>query len=1130
MEKYQEWGFLSPKIRRIMKLTLAFTLLCIIHISANTYAQTTQVSVDVKNGTFYDVVKQVEKQSEYLFFYNSKDIPNDLPFSLQKTKSNITVILDYLVEKYDLSYKIDDRQIFLTKNAVIQQQQGKRITGIVKEPNGEPIIGANVMEKGTTNGTITDVDGKFSLEVFSDNATVIISYIGYLSNAVSIKGQSVFNITLKEDSQSLEEVVVVGYGTQKKATLTGAVSNIGNEELIKTRSENVKNMISGKIPGVRVVQKSGEPGSYNTDMQIRGMGAPLVIIDGVPRSNMDRLDPNEIESFSVLKDASAAIYGVKAANGVVIITTKRGKTPKLTLDYNGSVGWQQASNIPETLNAAQWMELTNENAINQGRSLMFTQEDIDQYRMGLKPETKWSDVGFDKIAPQTQHSISAQGKSDKIDYFMNFGYMKQDGFYSSGDLNYERYNVRTNINGQITKNLKVEMQLNGMMGTKNEPIMDAWEVYKAAWMHIPTLPVYANNNPAYLQQLPGAYHPIALTTADISGARKNHQKLFQSTFTLDYAVPFIKGLNVGAMYSYDYDSSDNRYSRKEYALYEYDAVADSYQPFKAYSPSRINRSYYKDEKTLLQLKLNYERTFKEIHNLKVLFLYEETTHKTDNFAAQRDLPMDAVDEIFAGATDNQQATMNTDPKVFFDMANKAFVGRINYDFKSKYLAEFSFRYDGSSKFAKGSQWGFFPSFLGAWRISEEDFFKNCEALSFINNLKVRGTYGVLGDDNASTYQFLSGYTYPSGGYLFNNSFISGLGFRGMANSNITWFEAHTADLGLDVDMWNGLLSFQGDIFRRYRKNLLATRSLSVPGTLGAALPQENLNSDLIRGFEIGLSHTNSIGDFRYTISGNISYFRAMNKYIERAESNNSYRNWRDNYNDRYGDFYWGYEFVDYFHNMGDIWSAPVQDNKGNSILRPGDYQYIDWNEDGIIDGNDERPIDLKGDPRINFGFTLAGSYKGFDVNLLFQGAAKGTVINQVQMERPLTWDRGGLSMFMDRWHTAEMGTDTKDPNTEWIPGYYPSTNNGGETTNYWTSSRSIQNVNYLRLKSAEIGYTFPQTWMQKVGIQNLRLYFNAYNLFTLTGLKYIDPEHPSDSYSCLYPITKTYNVGMNITF
>jgi len=384
----------------------------------------------------------------------------------------------------------------ITEKLLLSQQAKVTVTGTVKDAQG-PVIGANVVEKGTTNGTVTDMEGRFSLQV-SPGAVLTVSYIGYIEQSIPVNGKNSFMIQLKEDSQALDEVVVVGYGTQKKATLTGAVSNIGGEELVKTRNENVKNMLSGKIPGVRVVQKSGEPGSYNSDLQIRGMGAPLIIIDGVPRSNMDRLDPNEIESFSVLKDASAAIYGVKAANGVIIITTKRGKTSKLTLDYNGSVGWQQASNIPETLNAAEWMELTNENSINKGGSLMFSAEEIDAYRKGLKPETKWSDVGFDKIAPQTQHSISAQGKSEKIDYFMNFGYLKQDGFYSSGDLNYDRYNVRTNINGQITKNLKVGMQLNAMMGTKNEPIMDAWEVYKAAWMHIPTLPVYANNNPAYL--------------------------------------------------------------------------------------------------------------------------------------------------------------------------------------------------------------------------------------------------------------------------------------------------------------------------------------------------------------------------------------------------------------------------------------------------------------------------------------------------------------------------------------------------------------------------------------------------------------------------------------------------------
>lgn len=1114
-----------------MKLSLVFTLLCIMHISANTYAQTTQVSVNVENGTFYDVVKQIEKQSEYLFFYNSREIPNDLPISLKETKSNITVVLDYLAKKHDLSYKINDRHIFLTKGTVTQQ--GKRITGIVKEVNGEPVIGANVIEKGTTNGVITDMEGKFILTV-SDKAVIQISYIGYIEQEVTIGNRSDLSVLLKEDSQNLEEVVVVGYGTQKKATLTGAVSNIGNEELVKTRNENVKNMISGKIAGVRVVQKSGEPGSYNTDMQIRGMGAPLVIIDGVPRSNMDRLDPNEIESFTVLKDASAAIYGVKAANGVVIITTKRGTTSKLTLDYSGSVGWQQATNMPETLGAADWMELTNENSINKGGALMFSAEDIAAYRNGSKPETRWSDVGFDKIAPQTQHSISAQGKSEKIDYFMNFGYLKQDGFWSSGDLNYERFNIRTNVNGQITKNLSVGMQLNAMMGTKNEPIMNAWEVYKAAWMQVPTLPVYANDNPAYLQQLPGAYHPLAITDADMSGYRKNQQQLFQGTFTLDYMVPFIQGLKAGAMYSYDYDNSDNRLSRKEYTLYEYDGAADSYQPYKAYSPSLIQRSYGKVEKTLLQLRLNYERTFNEKHTLKVLALYEENTSRSDNFAAQRDLPMDAVDEIFAGGSVNQQATMNTDPKVLFDFANKAFVGRINYDYKSKYLAEFSFRYDGSSKFAKGSQWGFFPAFLAAWRISEESFFKSTEALSFVNNVKLRATYGILGDDDASTYQFLSGYTYPNSGSMFGSSFISGLGFRGMANPNITWFEARTADIGLDMDMWNGLLSFQGDIFRRDRKNLLATRALSVPGTLGAALPQENLNGDLTRGFDIALSHTNTIGDFRYTVSANLSYFRTMQKHIERSESNNSYRNWRDNYNDRYNDFYWGYDYVDYFRNMDQIWSAPIQDAKGNSILRPGDYVYEDWNEDGVIDENDQRPIDLKGDPRFQYGITLAGMYKGFDLNLLFQGSASGTVINVQQLERPLWWDRSGLSMFTDRWHTAQMGDDPKDPNTEWIPGHFPSTNNGGETTNYWISRRSIQNTNYIRLKSVEFGYTFPQQWIQKAGIQNLRLYFNAYNLFTLTGLKYVDPENPGDkdagTWGSIYPITRTYNMGVNVTF
>lgn len=1136
-KKYLSWFFCGEKSTgqtffRAIKLTSlsAFALVSCLQ-AANAASQNVQISINKQNVVLESVLNDIEQQTDYLFVYNQNINVNQI-VSVSLENTQLKEVLDNIFKGTDVTYSINGSYIILSskKNVketheVLEQQQTRKITGVVRDEKGEPIIGANVVVKGSTNGTITDIDGNFVIEA-SDKAILEISYIGYLPKTVSASSASV--VVLKEDTQKLDEVVVVGYGVQKKASLTGAISNLASDELMKTRNENVKNMITGKVAGVRVVQKSGEPGSYNSDMQIRGMGAPLVIIDGVPRDDMDRMDPNEIESFTVLKDASAAIYGVRAANGVILITTKRGKGSKLTLDYTGSVGWQQASGLPETLNAVDWMEVTNENSINKGGRLLYSEEEINAYRTGEKTGTIWSNVGFDKTAPQTQHSISAQGSSEKMDFFINFGYMKQDGFWSSGDLNYDRYNVRANVNGEILKGLKVGMMLSGMMDTKNQPYMDSWEVYKAAWMQIPTLPVYANDNPAYLGNLPGAYNPLAVTDADISGYRIKNQKLFQGTFNASYDIPFVKGLKASALYSYDYKNWEDKNFRKEYSLYDYNEKTGVYVATKANSPSQVYRSYLKEEKTLLQLKLNYDRVFNEVHNLNVLALYEESTQSRDNFSAQRDLPMDAVDELFAGSKTNQQAGMGTGD--LYKYTNKAFVGRINYDFQSKYLAEFSIRYDGSSKFAAGSRWGAFPAGSVGWRFSEESFFKNVEALSFVNNAKLRASYGVLGDDRASSYQFLSGYNYPSGGAVFGSEWINGLGFRGMPNPYITWYKANTLDVGLDLDLWDGLLSFQGDIFRRDRSNLLATRAMSLPGTLGANLPQENLNGDLTKGFEIALSHRNQIGDFRYSVMGNLSYSRTRNKYVEQSAKNNSYRNWRDNYADRYNDFWWGQEFIGYYENMYQIWEAPIHnDSKGNSILRPGDYAYEDWNEDGVIDSLDERPIRKGGFPRLLYGLTLSGEYKGFDLNILFQGGAEGAVIYPEQLQRPLSWDRGGLSMFVDRWHTVVPGADPKDPNTEWIPGHYPSTNTG-ESTNYWNSSRSMENASYLRLKNLEIGYTLPQSVLTKIGIQNVRFFMNAYNLLTFTSLKYCDPEHPDDSYGYLYPVTKSYNVGLNLTF
>lgn len=1006
-------------------------------------------------------------------------------------------------------------------NSANIQQNPIVATGLVKDVKGEPLVGVLVKEKGTSNATTTDINGNYRLSV-SSNAKLVFNYLGHVPVEISA-GSEPQTIALVNSVSDLDEVVVVGYGSQKKVTLTGAVVAISGDEILTTKNENVENMITGKIPGVIVVQKSGEPGSYNSKFQIRGMGNPLYIIDGVARDNMSRIDPNDIESLSVLKDASAAIYGVRAANGVVLITTKKGKGGRTQFEYSGSVGWQRASGLPKTGNALDYMTLMNEDDINNGRPLSYSKEQMDEYRNGTKRSTDWGSVGIKETAPQTQHSISATGGSEKVTYYTNFGYLKQDGFWKSGSLNYERFNIRTNLSAQLTKGLKAEVFISGMKDTKNQPYRDPWLVYKSIWTQVPLWPVYANDNPEYLYNAADADHPLVITDSELNGYKKYENKSFQSTFALEYDIPFIDGLKARAMYSYDYYSYVSKEFSKAYTLYTYDAGNDTYKGSQAQSPSKLKRSFKEKPTTTLQLQLNYARTFAKNHNVSALAVYEETTAGMDNFYAERFLSMDAVDQLYAGNAKDQNANMA--PGDLWKDANKGLIGRVNYDFSSKYLAEFSFRYDGSSKFAPGSQWGFFPAGSLGWRLSEESFFKNVSKLSFVDNLKIRGSYGLMGDDNASSYQFLSGYNYPSEGFVQNGEWVNALGMRGLPNPYITWYKAKALNIGIDVDMWNGLLGFQTEYFSRKRDGLLAKRNLSLPGTVGAVLPDENLNSDLTNGFEIALTHRNKINDFSYYASGNVSYTRTKNEYVERSASGNSYRNWRDNTTNRYNDIWWGLGYLGQFGSYQEAYNAAIQDSKGNSILRPGDYQYDDWNGDGVIDENDEHPIATKEYPKINFGLSLGGEYKGFDLMLLLQGAAMSNVKYPEQLERPLSWGRNSLNMFMDRWHLS----DPTDPNSEWISGYYPSTNRG-ESTNYRDSERSVQNASYIRLKTIEFGYNLPKSLITRMGVRNVRIYFSGYNLLTFTGIKNLDPEHPSDTYGYLYPLTKTYNFGLNVSF
>lgn len=1123
--------FLIPfglHINKIRLLVLTVLMLCC--IAGN--AQQQKVSLTGSNLTLRTVFRQIEQQTNLFVDYDSNELDDtQILRSVPKEGTVSSVLVRLLPKTFTISYQ--NNHVIISKNAPVANKI--QVTGKVTDSNGDPIVGANLIEKGTRNGIITDMNGEFSISI-KKGAILQISYIGYVTQEIVVNNQNELDIKLIEDTKAIDEVVVVGYGTQKKVTLTGAVAAIDNDGITTTKTGNIQNALSGKIAGLKIHQETSEPGKFSNSFSIRGMGGPLVVIDGVPRDNLVRLDANEVESISVLKDASAAIYGVRAANGVLLVTTKKGeRNTKFKLDYTGYYGISHTLKTGNPMDAIGYMQTQNEKSLNMGATTVpFPQEAFDPYLNGTKQSTDWlQDMQFN--TPQTYHSVSATGGTDKLDYFLSFGYNHEDGFWKSGDLNYERFNLRSNVSATITKGLKTEVLLNLMTDTKNQPSMTGADgVMRGMWMQVPTNPYYANDNPEYPYSAADGVHPQKVMYADESGYVRNSQRLVQTNLALEWEIPWVSGLKARGMYSYDYTGYDNKTFGKKYDLYDYDPGTEEYRVISAQSPSYVKREYSENVNTLLQLSLSYAQRFNEKHNVSALFLYEESDRKGDNFYAQRELSLDVLDQLFAGNATNQQGSM--DAGQLYHLAYKALVGRLNYDYASKYLFEFSFRYDGSSKNATAHRWGFFPSGSIGWRLSEENFMKENESLQFINNLKIRVSYGLLGDDSATNgYQFLTGYNYPSGGYIFDSDYVNALSLRGMPNLNITWYKSKLIDVGLDAELWNGLLGATFDVFQRDRSGLLGTRLGSLPDQVGSSLPQENLNSDMTRGLELTLTHRNKIEDFSYNFSGNIALSRSMTKYNERAPANNSYENWRNNPNDRWNNIWWGYGYNGQFQSFDEIWKSGLiyPDAQANTLLLPGDLIYEDWNGDGCIDSNDMYPVSMnnRSDPVITYGFSIGAEYKGFDLNLVFQGTGMRWMRYGEFYTNQLLWDRNSLDIFLDRWHRA----DQFDPNSEWVAGKYPSTWGGygnvrGNFIRDMSSPFWILNASYLRLKSLELGYTIPKKLSMKVGMQKARLFFNAYNLFTLSDVKMIDPESTDTSNGAPYPMNQTFNFGVNVSF
>lgn len=1034
----------------------------------------------------------------------------------------------------------------LAMSSAAAQAQGIMVKGKVVDQHNEPVIGATVgVDKGKAK-TVTDIDGNFTLQV-SANAQIVVNYIGMKPATQSVGGRRELNFVLQDDVNQLQDVVVVGYGTQKRGSITGSVAAVKGDEMVRTKNENPQNMLTGRVAGVRVWQKSSEPGSYNNNFDVRGMGTPLVIIDGVPRdmSDFQRMNADDIQDISVLKDASASIYGLRSANGVVLVTTKKGQAGQTKFSYNGSYTIQSPKSMPKLLDAYKTMTLYNERNLNNvnGGSKIYTDEMFDEFRNGTRRETDWNNLIFAKTSPQTNHNITVSGGNDKTQYFVSFGAFYQEGFFKSGDLNYHKYNITSNLTTEVYRGLKLSLNINAMTDKQNNPYCTSTDIIRNYWRQGVLFPAYADEAGTMLNYdgLDLEENTVAKMTADISGYRryKQSQVLTSGIFEYDFGTltNVLKGLKAKVMFSYDYHLNNNTIYRKQYYQYAYDPATQTYKQklYASSAPSNLRREHYDTQQFLSQYTLSYNRDFGP-HSVAAVVGMETQRRTGDNFYAMRNLAFSSP-YLFNGVEEGQVANSATGG--IYSANYNAFIGRLNYSFAQRYLIEGQFRYDGSSKFAKGHRWGFFPSVSLGWVVSEEPWFKNIEFLKGVDQLKLRASYGEMGDDSGANYDWVAGYTYPSTsgnsekgyynqyapGFIFGSQFVYAATPMAIPNELISWYKAKTFNVGVDFDTNNKLFGFSLDYFSRKMTGLYEYRTSVFPTVIGAKPPRENANSSRNFGMELELRHHNRIGrNFVYNVKGIVTITRQ--KYLTAIQNGpyaNAYDQWRnDHLNNRYQGVQFGYEGNGRYQNWDEIWNETLYHEKD---LLPGDYKYLDWNGDGEINSQDEHPYAFDQTPWMNYSLSIDCAYKGFDFSMLWQGSALGSM----SYEEPLysIWGQNGggaLEQYWDRWHPADENADPYDPNTKWVKGYY------AYTGHYPSANSTFNRVStaYLRLKQIELGYTLPK-WKVFPSL-NLRVYANAYNLFTITGVKFVDPEHPSDDLGRLYPLNRTYTFGVQVSF
>ncbi|MDR0892271.1 MAG: TonB-dependent receptor [Mediterranea sp.] len=1015
-------------------------------------------------------------------------------------------------------------------------QQQRLVKGTVVDSAGEPVIGANVKVIGASAGTITDADGAFSLQV-ADNATLEFSFIGYTTKLLKLGPSNVLKVVLTEDNKVLDEVVVTGYGmTQKKASLTGAITAIRSTDIERSNATTASGALVGKIAGLNSRQTDGRPGA-STALQIRNMGTPLYVIDGVvsDEGQFNNLDFNDIDNISILKDASAAIYGMRASNGVVVVTTKKGeRNSKNTVSVNAYYGWQKNSKFIQPSDVKSYVSAYVAAETWAGRdenSRRYPKGEYDKWMAGTEQNYK----GFDWAkyiwlnSPQYYVNVNFSGGTDKANYYVAVSHIDQDATIR-GYGGFRRTNAQMNVDVNVTDRFKIGATMNGRIEDRHHPGVpgtdDTWLARFATMKNQPTKRPFANDNPEYPQKVSDQMETnFALLNYNTSGKVSDVWRVIQLQGTAEYKI--VKGLTAKAMlgYYYAYNELDNQ--EYTFKLYGYNDQTDSYYVTDQMSNPYRERTREKKEQQVSNLQLTYDQKFGK-HALNAYLYFEanqlknprEWIHSTPVANTMENIHVTEIKE-FNDDLDRTEARLG-------------WLGRINYGYADKYLLDVIARWDGSWKFKPENRWGFFPSVSVGWRVSEENFWKESKLNNWFSNLKLRASYGVVGDDNPGNYSpfdFLPGYTYNNGGAVIDGVYVTGSQPRNLPNQSLSWLKAKTLDVGIDVGFLNNRLTAQLDFFQRIRSGISAQRiDVLIPAETGYSLPMENLNSDRQIGFDASALWSDKVKDFTYSVGGNVTYSRFWDWEQYDHRFSNSWDVYRNSIWHRVGYVNWGYKAIGRFTNWEQIATYPVDiDSKGNRTVVPGDIIYEDVNGDGVINGMDERPIGYRSDstPTLNFGINLRGAWKGFDLAMDWTGSGMTSWQQQYETARPFQNDGNSpAEVLEDAWHLS----DIWNADSELVPGKYPLIRlNSDESSAYEKSTFWLHNVRYIKLRNLEFGYTLPKNVVKKAGISNLRVYLSGTNLLTFSNLPIMDPESVSTN-GLDYPTMRVINLGINLKF